>query len=56
MAKAMAAEPLWRAAFERYEKLGLIPEGRRAGRPELRIDAWPPPLHSTSPATTRPTR
>ena len=27
MAEAMAAEPLWRAAFERYEKLGLIPEG-----------------------------
>ena len=27
MAEALAAEPLWRAAFERYEKLGLIPEG-----------------------------
>ena len=27
MAEAMAAEPLWRAAFERYEKLDLIPEG-----------------------------
>lgn len=27
MAEAMAAEPLWRAAFERYERPGLIPEG-----------------------------
>ena len=27
MAEAMAAEPLWRAAFQRYEKLGLIPGG-----------------------------
>ena len=27
MTEALAAEPLWRAAFERYEKLGLIPEG-----------------------------
>ena len=30
--RGRGAEPIWRAAFERYEKLGLIPEGRRAGR------------------------
>ena len=27
VAEIVAAEPLWRAAFERYETLGLLPEG-----------------------------
>ena len=27
VAEIVAAEPLWRAAFERYERLGLLPEG-----------------------------
>jgi uncharacterized Ntn-hydrolase superfamily protein len=27
VAEIVAAEPLWRAAFERYEMLGLLPEG-----------------------------
>ena len=56
MAEAMAAEPLWRAAFERYEKLGLIPEGVMPDDRSSRIDAWRPrcsPLHRRTPRPTR---
>ena len=71
VAEIVAAEPLWHAAFERYESLGLLPEGTESFRITLgnvrgcprasclqraRIAPWRHPIGCTSRATTRPTR
>ena len=54
VAEIVEAEPLWRAAFERYERLDLLPEGvvvtRRGGRIETCR------THSTSRGMPRLTR